>query len=105
MGADAELLAVLPLSAAEEAPPVPEVLERVKGFRLRHARCFDAATRDQLLEVIASGCGSDQAFERILRSHLSEAVIRGRRSKPLRDPVPLPRPSQTAQRAAVHLHA
>jgi hypothetical protein len=97
MGVDAELLTVLPLVPEEPA----EVLESVKGFRLRHARCFDAATRDHLLEVIASGCGSEQAFERILRTHLSEAVTRGRRSRAGHNSVPLLRQFKTAQCSSV----
>ena len=42
-------------------------------FSLRSATCFDAAERAHLLEVIAAGCGSHAAFERMLKTTLLDA--------------------------------
>ena len=54
-------------------------MERVRAFRLRSATCFDPRDREHLLEVIASGCGGDAAFERMLRGFLSTALDSGAR--------------------------
>ena len=90
MGADHSALVVLPIgrgvpaAGAEDTAGLEadqggrgakaEVIEKVKAFALRDATCFDHAERDHLLEVIASGCGSHLAFERMLRAVLMPAL-------------------------------
>ena len=97
MGGDTRSnLVVLPVSAGlggggkQQQPPGSshvdsfnarsEAIERVRSFSLRDATCYDTADRAHLLEVIASGCGSHQTFERLVRSSLSH----GRRSSTTR---------------------
>ena len=88
MGGDASNLDVLPIGATFAADDLAGAagvaLERVSRFTLRHATCFDPTEREHLLDVIASGCGSHGAFERILRGVLTPALegrsgTRGRR--------------------------
>ena len=90
MGGDAHTLTVLPVSDrygpgdADVKGACEQALERVNSFHLRHATCYDPTSRTHLLEVIASGCGSHAAFERMLRKILEKALgaregTRGRR--------------------------
>ena len=93
MGGDASRFIVLPLHAAPEAGGADaemavarkaEALERVRAFSLRNATCHNPDERAQLIEVIASGCGGHQAFERMLRTLLERALAG--RSKSFRRP-------------------
>ena len=97
MGGDTRSnLVVLPVSAGlggggkQQQPPGSshvdsfnarsEAIERVRSFSLRDATCYDTADRAHLLEVIASGCGSHVAFERMLKSGLLDALGGRKRS-------------------------
>jgi len=72
MGIDTSHLTVLPVSDnVDEQGMIAEAQDRVKAFSLRQASCYNPAERTHLLDVIASGCGSYDAFERMVRSHLS----------------------------------
>lgn len=71
--------ATSPAPGASEEATAAAIL-RVKAFTLRNATCFDPTDRTHLLEVIASGCGSHTAFERMVRASLSLALT-GERKK------------------------